>query len=190
MEAERTFSITDKNLEDFRNALEKIKLQFEENNASIRIAGPFREAGKYGPISCELKLIHPGELSPDELHHGYVKGVSIVDGIRVTFQLRDFPDEKKFFQVENRLLDELEFSPKKELTLPKTEKTREEYKRAYAIIKQTQQAYRELWEKDRIDDPNPNLLDYRDNLINEIRWKRDPKTINKVIALGEAGLLD
>lgn len=74
--------------------------------------------------------------------------------------------------------------------LPKTGKTLEKYKDAWAVIQRMQKEYAKKFKNLDTDDPTPSPKDYCDALASsKLKWKRSTKTVSHVIALGEAGLL-
>ena len=104
MDAERQFLLKEKTLKDFFDLINTKKQQLEEGDDAIRISGPFYEGRK---VICILKLIRPGGQHPDELHQGFIKGISEIQGIRIIFQVGEFPDSQLYTQIANELLIEL-----------------------------------------------------------------------------------
>jgi hypothetical protein len=74
--------------------------------------------------------------------------------------------------------------------LPKTQSTRDKWKRIWAIILETQRKYMEEYENMNTDNPKPHFDDYRDAIASEIGWKPAAKTIRRIIHAGARGLLD
>jgi hypothetical protein len=73
---------------------------------------------------------------------------------------------------------------------PKGDNTRERWKRAYTVIVETDEKYREAYDEGYTDDPKPKSDDYRDALASEMNWKPSAKTVSKIQKAGKMGLLD
>jgi hypothetical protein len=75
---------------------------------------------------------------------------------------------------------------------PKTEKSRERWRRSYSVIVEKRQEYRADYDDARTDDPNPYIDDLRDALSVLPEWKKKPtrKTVSHIIEAGDNGWLE
>jgi hypothetical protein len=74
--------------------------------------------------------------------------------------------------------------------LPKKEITRAEWRKIWKVIKRTKNRFKKSYEGGGTANPSPSIDDYADAIAARLNIKRSDKTIRKIKALGESGLLD
>lgn len=72
---------------------------------------------------------------------------------------------------------------------PKMPGTLEKYRRVFAVVVQTRERWRDLWEEGDLDNPSPKMEDYKDAIANEMNWKPSDRTLRKIIRFGDESLL-
>jgi hypothetical protein len=100
MKTEQTVTLNGKTLKDVRRTLEECAYREQDPVMLVLFGDP-------GCVSGALKQMHTtggGRRLPDELHRGTLKATPGADGVRIVFQLGDFPDRYLFWQKVNELL--------------------------------------------------------------------------------------
>jgi hypothetical protein len=97
--------------------------------------------------------------------------------------------EISFPSKEDRDSDNSSITNTPSLYVPQDEKSKIEWKKAYAIILKTRKIFKKDWEELDRDSPTPKIGDYIDAISREMGKKRSERTIRRIITAGEAGLL-
>lgn len=75
-------------------------------------------------------------------------------------------------------------------TIPTKEKNLKKWRRAYAIVIETRQAYREEFLDSFAKKGTGKLADFQDAVANQMGWNVNERTLRKIIKAGDAGCLN
>jgi hypothetical protein len=104
MDTERTITVVGQTLAGMRAILNS--RAYREHEPAI-LVGPFKESGG---LTCVIKRMedHDGKRLPDELNRGTLRVTKDVDGVRVKFDLGEFPDPAMFWRAAGDIVTELQ----------------------------------------------------------------------------------
>jgi HEAT repeat protein len=101
----------------------------------------------------------------------------------------EFEDDNPLQLIERDRSSAQEANPSLPDWFPNSEKTLAKWKRAYSIVVQLREEYREAYVDGDTDYPEPRIADCIDAIASEMGWKRSYKTVERIIKTGDEGLL-